>query len=108
MLAKGERPKEEEGGMRRREEGREKHRKKYKETDRQPRGNESQIPHNHVILMCDNGQERVFIKTVDSKHSLIRKHKEHFALADIINTARNSAKTAMKRENPVFYNKSCQ
>lgn len=29
---------------------------------------EWQIPHNHVLLMCSNVRERVFINTVDAKH----------------------------------------
>lgn len=94
---------------RNRGEGRER-RKKEIQRDRQKAmpGWERQIPHNHVLLMCGNVQERVFINTVDTKHSFIRKHKEHFALADIINTALSSTKTRMKRGNHVLYNKSCQ
>lgn len=37
--------------------------------------------------MSCNVQERVFINTVDTKHGLIQKHKEYFALEDIINMA---------------------
>lgn len=55
--------------------------------------------------MCGNVQERVFINTVDTKHILIQKHKEHFALAGIINIALSSTKTGMKRGSHVLYNK---
>ena len=33
--------------------------------------------------MCGNVLGRVFINNDDNKHSLLQKHKEHFALADI-------------------------
>ena len=58
--------------------------------------------------MCGNVQERVFINTVDTKHSLIQKHKEHFAPADIINIALSSTKTGIKRGTHVLYNKRGQ
>lgn len=37
--------------------------------------------------MCGNVQERVFINITDTKHSLIVKHREHFAWGDIISVA---------------------
>lgn len=45
--------------------------------------------------MCGNVQERVFINITDTKHGLILKHREHFALGDIINVAFSPTKTGM-------------
>lgn len=112
MPAEEERPKEEEGKTElerddeeRGREGREGRggRKKEIQTDRQraTQGWERKITHNLVLLMCGSG-------TVDTKHSLIQKHKEPFALADIINFALSSTKTEMKRGNHVLHTKSCQ
>lgn len=98
------------GGKIKRGEGREKdERKKYKETDRKPCRNERDksliTMYYWCVAMCRN---RVFINTVDTKHSFIQKHKEHFAFADIINIALSSTKTGMKRGDHVLCNKSSQ
>lgn len=56
------------------EKAREKRRKKETQRDRQKatQGQERTIPHNHVLLLCGNVQERAFINIVDTKHSLIQ------------------------------------
>lgn len=98
------------GGERKRGEGKEKTKERNtKRQDRTPhRDGRGKSLITMYYLMCGNAQGRVFINTVDTKHSLIQKHKEHFALADIINSALSSTKTEMKRGNNVLYNKSCQ
>lgn len=74
---------EEKGRERGKREGKTK-RMKHKETDRKP-GRDGRVKslitvYYWCVAMC---RRRVFINTVDTKHSLIQRHKEHFALADI-------------------------
>lgn len=81
-------------------------RKKYIETDRKPcrNGRDKSLitMYYWCVAMCRN---RVFINTVDTKHSFILKH---FEFADIINIALSVTKTGTKRGDHVLCNKSFQ